>query len=203
MSAPAEVSGNGGPLSYNVKFGYTGPFTATARGLIPAAITAGVVADDPNDSFDPAGAGVVAVPVVVGPGTSHARFSLFDADVTPGTDLDLYVFDSTNTLIAISGTGTSQEQVDLVDPVPGTYTVYVHGFNVAGTTNFRLHSWVLDTANAGNMSVTAPATATLGATGTINLTFSQLAAATKYLGSVAYSGSANMPSPTIVSVNTP
>ena len=38
------------------------------------------------------------------------------------------------------------------------------------------------------MTVTAPASATTGATGTITLTFSGLAPATKYLGSVEYSG---------------
>jgi len=44
LAAPAQVSG-----SYNVTFGYTGAFTATARGLVPAAITAGNVSDDPTD----------------------------------------------------------------------------------------------------------------------------------------------------------
>ena len=38
------------------------------------------------------------------------------------------------------------------------------------------------------MTVAAPATATIGGTGAINLTFSGLTAATKYLGSVAYGG---------------
>jgi subtilisin family serine protease len=203
LSAPAEVSSTGGPVSYNVKFGYDGPFMAQARGLIPAGLTPGTVADDPNDSFDPAGAGVVGIPVAVPAGTSFARFSLFDADVAPGTDLDLYVFNSAGTLVAISATGTSQEQANLVNPAADTYTVYVHGFNVAGTTNFTLHSWVLGTTNANNMTVTAPPTATLAATGAINLTFSGLSPGTKYVGSVAYSGSSNMPLPTIVSVNTP
>ena len=32
LAAPAQVSG-----SYNVTFGYNGPFTATARGLVPSA----------------------------------------------------------------------------------------------------------------------------------------------------------------------
>jgi len=41
LSAPVQVSG-----SYNVTFGYNGLFTATARGLIPAVLTPGVVADD-------------------------------------------------------------------------------------------------------------------------------------------------------------
>jgi hypothetical protein len=53
------------------------------------------------------------------------------------------------------------------------------------------------------MTVDAPAAAVSGATGTITLTFSGLAAATRYLGSVAYSGGAGMPNPTIVRVDTP
>ena len=176
---------------------------AQAVGLIPAALSPGTVADDPNDSFDPAGAGVVAFPVAVPAGTTYARFSLFDADVTAGSDLDLYVFNSAGTLVGISGTGTSTEEVNLLNPAADTYTVYVHGFNVVGTTNFVLHSWVLGSAAAGNMTVSAPATATLGATGAISLTFNGLAPSTKYLGSVAYSGSTGMPNPTIVRVDTP
>jgi hypothetical protein len=53
------------------------------------------------------------------------------------------------------------------------------------------------------MAVSAPGAATTGATGTINLTFSGLAPATKYLGSVAYTGIAGLPNPTIVRVDTP
>jgi hypothetical protein len=51
------------------------------------------------------------------------------------------------------------------------------------------------------MVVSAPAPATLGATGTINLAFSGLTAGTKYLGSVAYGGVAGMPNPTVVRVD--
>ena len=36
LAAPAAGLRNGGPINYNVTFGYTGPFTATARGLVPA-----------------------------------------------------------------------------------------------------------------------------------------------------------------------
>jgi len=53
------------------------------------------------------------------------------------------------------------------------------------------------------MTVTAPASATIGTTGTIGLTFSGLSPATRYLGSVAYSGIAGLPNPTIVRVDTP
>ncbi len=54
------------------------------------------------------------------------------------------------------------------------------------------------------MTVTAPATASRRArAAAISLTFSGLAPATRYFGTVAYSGSPNMPAPTMVTVNTP
>jgi hypothetical protein len=51
------------------------------------------------------------------------------------------------------------------------------------------------------MTVDAPPTATIGATGPINLSFSGLAPGMKYLGSVRYSGAPDLPSPTIVRVD--
>ena len=53
----------------------------------------------------------------------------------------------------------------------------------------------------GNMSVTAPAAATTGGSGTITLAFSGLVAGIKYLGSVVYGGDPALPAPTIVRVN--
>jgi hypothetical protein len=53
------------------------------------------------------------------------------------------------------------------------------------------------------MTVGAPASAVLGATGAINLTFSGLVPSTKYMGSVLYGGVAGLPNPTIVRVDTP
>ncbi len=97
---------------------------------------------------------------------------------------------------------TSAEKIDLSNPAAGTYTVYVHGFGVTGTANFTLFSWNVSAAPAGNMTVTAPASATTGTTGSITLNFSGLLPATKYLGSVFYSGSPGL-TPTIVSVTTP
>jgi hypothetical protein len=134
---------------------------------------------------------------------SHARFALFDSDVTPASDLDLYVYRGT-TFVGGSGNGTSQEQVNLLSPTPGNYTVYVHGFGVtAPTASFTLFSWQVGVGPTGNMAVAAPATATTGGTGTINLTFSSLDPHTRYFGTIAYSGSPSMPPPTTVSVNTP
>ena len=204
LAAPAEVEGTGDPISYEVTFGYDGTFTATARGLIPATETALTVTDDPNDSFVKDGPGTVFLDIPVVAGSSHLRASLFD-DFTDGADdLDLYLYNPSGTLIAISGSGTSAEELNVVNPVTGTYRVYVHGFATEGPdSNFTLFSWVLGTADAGNMTVTAPAAASTGATGTIDLTFSGLDPSTKYLGSVAYGGVAGLPNPTIVRVDTP
>ena len=91
LAAPAQVSG-----SYNVTFGYDGPFGATARGLIPAALTSGTVADDPSNGACGLGApNAQIIEVTIPAGTTYARFSLFDADVSAGGDIDLCVHDST------------------------------------------------------------------------------------------------------------
>ena len=116
-------------ISYNVTFGYTGPFSATARGLVPAAITAGTVADDPtNSACSLTSPNAQLNPVVIPAGTTYARFALFDADVNPGSDIDLCVFNSPGPIVGGSGSGTSAEEVDLVDPAADTYRVVVQGW---------------------------------------------------------------------------
>jgi len=199
LAAPTQVSG-----SYSVTFGYDGPFTATPRGLVEAAITADTVADDPTDgacTLTSPNAKIVDVNVPAG--TTYARFSLFDADVNAGADIDLCVFNSGGAQVGGSGSGTSAEEVNLVNPAAGTYKVVVQGWGVVGSSPFKLHTWLLGSTAAGNMTVTAPASATIGTGGSIGLSFSGLNAGTKYLGSVAYGGASGMPSPTIVRVDTP
>ena len=206
LAAPRQVSSNGSAINYNVTFGYSGPFSATARGLIPAVVTAGTVADDPTDSAcSLTSPNAQHIPATIPANTSYARFSLFDADVAPGADIDMCIFLGT-TLIGSSGSGTSAEEINFVNPTGGSpvnVTVVVQGWGVPGSSPFKLHTWMLGSTAAGNMTVTAPTSATIGATGVINLTFSGLAPATRYLGSVAYSGATGMPNPTIVRVDTP
>ncbi len=190
LAAPAQVSSTGGDISYNVTFGYTGDFSATARGLVPATTFTGSINTGEQLAYD----------VVVPAGTTYARFSTFDVNVSPASDLDLYVYRG-STLVGVSGGGTSEEEVNLLNPAAATYTVVVDGYATGNPSAFTLFTWVLGSADAGNMTVTAPATATLGETGTINLAFPGLTAGTKYLGSVAYGGAAGMPNPTIVRVD--
>jgi len=187
LAAPVQVSG-----SYQVTFGYTGDFTATARGLVPAQTFSADIATNQTLSYN----------VVVPAGQTYARFSLFDETTTPGTDLDLEVYNSGGSLVGSSGGSTAAEEVNLRNPAAGTYTVNVIGFGTASpTSHFTLFAWVLGDSAAGNMTVSAPASAVAGATGDITLTFSGLTAGTRYLGSVVYGGAAGMPNPTIVRVD--
>jgi subtilisin family serine protease len=199
FAAPAQASG-----SYNVTFGYTGAFTATARGLIPADLTTGSVTQDPDQVFTPGDpAGTVALSVTIPAGTTYARFSLFNADSVSGSDIDLYVFRGA-TRVGASFNAGSNEEVNLPNPAADTYTVYVHGWDVpGGVSPFKLHTWLLGSADEGNMVVTAPASAVTGEVGTIGLSFSGLAPGLRYLGSVAYSGVAGLPNPTIIRVDQP
>jgi hypothetical protein len=79
----------------------------------------------------------------------------------------------------------------------------VDGYATANPSTYTLFAWVLGTADAGNMTVTAPASAVLGQTGAIGLAFDPALTAGKWLGSVAYGGADGMPNPTIVRVDVP
>ncbi|MBI3168516.1 MAG: pre-peptidase C-terminal domain-containing protein, partial [Chloroflexi bacterium] len=152
------------------------------------------------------GVGITMHTVNIPVGTTYARFSLFD-DFTDGDDdLDMYIFDSNFDFVGSSGSGTSAEEVNLVNPADGDYYVIVHGWQTDGAdANYTLFSWALGAVDAGNMTVTAPASATLGNTGLVNVSFSGLSPATKYLGSISYSdGVVSLPVvPTIIRIDTP
>ena len=77
------------------------------------------------------------------------------------SDIDMCVFRGT-TQVGGSGSGTSAEEVNLTDPVAATYTVVVQGWGVAGSSPFKLHSWILGSTAAGNMMVDAPTSAVGG-----------------------------------------
>ncbi|MEI8030896.1 MAG: S8 family serine peptidase [Comamonadaceae bacterium] len=193
LDAPTEVAGTGAALSYAVKAGYAGAFSATAGGLVPATTFSDSVATGSYSLF------AVDVPA----GTTLARFSLFDETTTPGSDLDLYIFDAAFKQIGGSGGPTAAEQVDFKNLPAGTYYAYVDGFATAKPTSaFTLFTWAVG-AGVGNMAVTAPATVSVGGTASVGLSFTGLLPATRYLGTVGYGGGAASAAATVVRVNTP
>jgi hypothetical protein len=177
-----------------VEFGYSGAFGTSVRGLVPAVAQAGRVA---------ATGSVVTMSVNVPAGTTLARFALFDANVSTASDLDIEVLDPSAKLVGTSGGPTTAESVTLANPVAGSYTVRITAFDVPGTNgaDFTLFSWALGSTSAGNLAVTAPATATTAKPGAIGLTFTGLVKGTKYLGAIDYTGAETMPQSTIVRVD--
>ena len=108
------------------------------------------------------------------------------------------------TLVGSSGSGTSAEEVNLAQS--GGRHLHGRGAGLGrgrALSPFKLHTWLLGSAAAGNMTVTAPATAVVGQTGAITSPPTAWPPATKYLGSVAYGGTTGMPNPTIVRIDAP
>lgn len=184
-----EASGSGSG-SFDVRFGYTGDYSAyISSGLVAATTVDGNVVDDPADSIGTAlstGVGMTIEVVVVPAGATLTRISLFD-DYTDGVDdLDLYVFGPDTAGFPYQGGSTfatSAEQVDLDNPAPGVYLVVVHGSQTDGPdANYALYSWSL-TSDTGNAMVinNAPASATLGTTGGVRVDWAGLTDE-KYLG---------------------
>jgi subtilisin family serine protease len=220
LAAPASVSGIGvtGTLEYQVRFGYSGTFTADPRGLIAATKTPATVSDDPTNNFDTdnpnANQGITVHDVVVPADTRYARFSTFNAytNATPPAthDLDMYVYRVTATglsLVGSSGGGTADEEVNLTDPPAATYKVYVHGWQTigGGTASYTLFNWSVGNTSAGNFTVTEPATAVSGTTGTVTINWgtpAALTAGTRYLGFVQYGDGTLEIGRTVVNVRT-
>jgi hypothetical protein len=140
-------------------------------------------------------------------GTTHARFQLFDEFTDGNDDIDLYLYrEGTGgalTLVGFSAGGTSAERIDLRQPAAGTYKLYAHGWQTDGpSANYTLFSWLVPTTAAGNMTATPSTTsATVGGSGTVNLSWSGLTAGTKYLGRVSYGNGSGEIGSTLVSIN--
>jgi len=211
LAAPDEVNGEGpsGSGQFNITFGYTGPYRADAHGLNPATQQEGTVADDPdndiNTSLVPPFQGVTFHDVVVPAGTLHTRVSLFDEYTDGNDDLDLYLFDEAGNFAGGSGSGTSAEQIDVMNPEPGTYTAVVHGWQTDGPiANYTLFDWSVPadhTIDPNTLVIdSAPAAAVVGRTATIRYSWSGLAN-NKYLGAVSHNRGTDLIDATLVSVD--
>jgi hypothetical protein len=130
---------------------------------------------------------------------------MFDPETDGADDIDLYLYrvdGSSLTLVGSSGSGTSAEQIQLNNPTAATYRLFVHGWQTEGPdANYSLHSWTLGTSDAGNMTVTGPSSATIGGTGTVNLSWTGLDAGKRYLGTILYQEGATTHATTIVRVD--
>lgn len=201
LFAPDAISGTGteGSESFTVQFGYEGVYETNMDGLTEASEFPGEVADGDAELF------FFTVP----PGTSLTRVSLFDSNVGDGSgsdDLDLQVFGPDTAgfpFLGSSGNITSEEAFDIENPAPGTYAFFVIDFASApGPTPFTAFTFNLDGTDAGNTVITAPASATLGASETVTVDWSGLNAGTRYLGRIGHSDGVDTLATTDVAVDT-
>jgi len=204
FSAPAAVSGSGasGSGSFDVQFGYTGAYTATPHDLAADAPVSGFSGQDPDQTYpsgDDAPPGVLTHDFVVS-GSLFVRWSL---EIPGNDDIDLFLEDSGGNIIAASGNGGTDELIELVLPADDTYTIVVHGWSVpSAPLAYSLSFW--DVPGGNSLSIdTAPASAVNGTIGTIDFSWTGLAAATDYLGAVSHNDASGIMGFTLVEVHSP
>jgi subtilisin family serine protease len=207
FAAPEEIEGTGetGSASFDVKFGYTGDYEALAHGLEQATLTVDNVLQDPDQTFDPAdvAAGGVNAHTFNLSGVAHFRIAIPPEATEADADLDVYVFDPTNTLVAQSTLGGTDEQVDIESPADGTWTVYVHGWQApGGDSDYTMYSWAISETPGGNLVVdSAPTSATLGASGTVNVSWTGATTGQWHLGAVSHNRGSEVLGLTLVEVD--
>jgi hypothetical protein len=204
FSAPAAVTGSGesGSASFDVTFGYTGSYSAAPHGLAAQVDTNDEISQDPDQTYpspdDGAGVDKISFPIA---GVAFARWEL----IIPGDDdIDLFLEDSSGTIIASSTNGGTDELIELVLPADDTYTMVVHGWSVPNEPlPYTLKSWMVPLASGGSLNVdSAPTSATVGTTDTIEVSWSGLSSDTRYLGAVSHTGDAGLMGLTLVEVDT-
>jgi subtilisin family serine protease len=194
FSAPDNVAGSGtdGSASFDVTFGYEGDYTAAPHGLSANAPVSGSIGQDPDQTYPsgddaPGPAGGVDMFDFTVTDSALVRWTL---NIPGDDDLDLFLEDSGGNIIAASGNGGTDEFIELVLPANDTYTLVVHGWSVpSAPLDYSVNFWDVPlTPGGGSLSVdNAPASATLGDTGTIDISWTGLTGGESYLGAVSHS----------------
>jgi subtilisin family serine protease len=203
FTAPEEIDGSGesSSASLDVSFGYTGSYAAAAHGLEPATITSDNVPQDPDQTFDP-GDGYSNLHQFNLSGAAIFRIVLPPEATEPGADLDIYVYDP-NGFFAYSNVGGTNELIDILLPMDGTWSVYVHGWAApGGDSDYAMYTWVISATPGGNLTIdSAPASATSGATETVDVSWIGATAGTWYLGAISHTGDVGLMGLTLVNVD--
>lgn len=215
LKAPNEVAGSGsaGSLTFPLAFGYSGAYLGQVHGLREPLRLPGFVEEDATNRFSfRFENGVDSQLINIPPGQLIARFSLFNELTDGNDDLDLYLFFCPNnqcTQVAQSGAFDSDEEITIAFPTPGVYAALIHGFEtdlVSGGpgANYELLAWSFgEIDNVGNMTLTAPMSATEGVEADVRIDWSGLEPATRYLGGISHSSPLGLEVLTIVTIDTP
>ncbi|GAA3449585.1 S8 family serine peptidase [Dactylosporangium matsuzakiense] len=159
LTGPGEITGTGaaGHAGIDLVSGYSGIVTAHPYGLAASSehsqkligATAAFVPSAPG--LSPA---IFSFEFTLPPAVKLARLATYDADVAPGTDLDLYVYQD-GELVGRSDGTTSDEEVPL-NGGSGTFQVYVVQFGLPPTLTdqvVKAHLFVVGAPLTGNLTV--------------------------------------------------
>ncbi|WP_406250606.1 S8 family serine peptidase [Microbacterium sp. M] len=199
--APAEVAGTGvdGSTTVEVTPGLTGELPLALSGLTPFQLlldeanpVAGHSGDENSGDENKNVSWIVDVPE----GTTLARFDLDSSD-DEGSDLDLTVYrvvspdDLRYYQVWQSATGSADEQVTVAAPTAGTYRVVANMYSTTGPMTWDMSYAAVQPAGEGAFTATPnPLDAVRGVPTGYDVSWSGLAAGTRYLGVVQYGDSA-------------
>lgn len=198
-----DAGGVDGTAGFEVSFGYTGDYTAAAHGLEAADVATGNVAQDPDQTFDPGDGFSNAHTISVPAGSAFLRIAMPPEATEANADLDLFLFDPSGSPAGSSGNGGTDELIDVLLPAAGTWTLYVHGWSApGGDSDYDLYSWVLSATPGGNLAIdSAPTSATIGVTETVDVSWSGAAAGEWHLGAVSHADGSGLLGLTLIDVD--
>ena len=205
LDAPASITGEGedGSASFDITFGYNGDYTAAAHGLESATVIEDTVVQDPDQSFDPTD-GFSNGHEFTTSGAAFVRFAIPPESVSnPDIDIDIFLTDSAGNVVAASTSGGTDEQIDIALPPDDTWTLWVHGWQTAGASaEYTLYAWIVSATPGGNLSiVSAPTSATLGATESVDVSWTGAGGGEWHLGAVSHSDGSGLLGLTLVEVD--
>jgi len=154
LDAPAEVSAapNSG-FTIKTKSGFTGTVVRAIGGLV-AGVDTEAEAENSGGAGDPTDDRNYFQDVTVTGSAMVLRVQTLPD--FPTDDLDLYLLDADDEVVAASATGASAEEFTVSGLPAGTYTIAVEAFGVHDnlpSTTFTVRAFSVRT-NAGNMTVT-------------------------------------------------
>jgi len=202
--APDSVTGAGvdGSASIDVSFGYTGSYSAAAHGLEPATVTSDNVVQDPDQTFN-RNDGFSNLHQFNLSGAALFRVAMPPESTGPGVDLDIFVYNPNGVQVASSASGGTDELVDILLPMDGTWSVYVHGWDTNGpSANYEMYSWVISATPGGNLSIdSAPASAVSGQVEPVDVSWTGATAGQWHLGAVSHTGDSGLMGLTLIEVD--
>jgi subtilisin family serine protease len=204
VEAPELVSATtiSGSRQIEVQTGFDGQLTAERGGMREYTRLAQTVTQSARGSMETIqdvasacvarGPGVKATTLAIPNKTIVARFELSNHETSGGADddLDLFLFDQSNRLIASSAHTDSNESITLTNLSMGVVKACVVGYklkNGASTTFTLSYATAIPNDTKGNVKLALPASVTMGGTSTVGVSWSGLEKGKHYLGGVMLS----------------